>query len=136
MCIKLLAIRPFILSKTLRLLKSCCLLKQVTNPKWWDTSQLWHKVRAERCWCFGMQMVFPSHEHACFLLEVPIILLKMGVRERKRILLHGLKVFGNYFSVFLPSCLHRFIILSTCPMLSQPASTNNVVNCSAFQVVN
>jgi len=57
------------------------------------------------CKC-SIQMMFPSHEHACFLLEVSRILLNKECQGKKKNSSSLLKVFGNFIfqSSFLAVC--------------------------------
>lgn len=74
------------------------------------------------CKCIN-QITFLSWEYACFLLEVPRNLLKKECQAKNKHSSLLLKVFGNFiFSVLLPSCLPRFIILITYLFLLQFAS--------------
>lgn len=78
--------------------------------------------------------MFPLHEYACFLLEVPRILLNKKCQAKKECSFFTVKsIWKLYFSVFLSSCLPRLIILIT--SCSLQVNTNNVVSCSASQVV-
>lgn len=80
------------------------------------------------CKCI-IQMMFPSHEHACFW-RLRILLNKECQGKKKNSSL--LKVFGNFIfhSFFLPVCTDSS---SWVPIHSSPSlqvSTDNMVNCS------